>query len=286
MAISQNGRGCQALEEIRASLLWLSLTRRVGVSYSKKAGDLKLYDAPKPVPETEPLAHIGRATGWTAIDGHYDADKAAILPEHLRLIRWETGSASTVLGLNPETFFQPLKEALSFPWLHGVINNHKLMLAIELYAAYRFELGDNAQFITLVSSLEALLPEVQIPESSINALNSAKEVVKGIRDAYAAESAKWTEINHLLSRIGALKAEAIGTNLRAYVSSVISRHPQLGNAEKVSAKLRDIYSIRSILLHEGKFDYQAISENLSFLREFVPQLLAALFRETGGKTKD
>jgi hypothetical protein len=273
------------LEEIRASLLWLSLSRRVGVSYPKALGETSLYDAPKPVPETEPLAHIGRVTGWTAIDGHYDAETAVIRPEHKRLARWETGRASLVLGLTVETFFQSLKEALSFQMLPDVIHNHKLRLAIELYAAYRFELADSAQLITLVSALESLLPELHIPETSIGALDRAKSVVREIRDAHAPESAEWPEINHLLSRIGALKTEAIGTNLRSYVRSIVSRHKDLGDPQHISTKLRDVYSIRSTLLHEGRYNDQAIGENLSFLREFVPQLLAVLFREAAGETR-
>lgn len=81
------------------------------------------------------------------------------------------------------------------------------------------------------------------------------------------------------SRIGALKTEAIGTVFRYYVSSVVSRHPELGDSEEVSAKLRGVYSVRSALLHEGHSSEQEIREHLLFLREFVPRLLATLYQE-------
>jgi hypothetical protein len=268
------------LEELQASLLWLSLTRQVGVSYSKTLGEVTLYDSPKPLPGTEPLAYIGRVTGWTTIEGHYDADVAVIRPEHKRLTKWETGRASVVLGLTMDTFSEPLMEALSFKRLRDVIQDHKLKLAIELFAAHRFELGENAQFITLVSALESLLPRKSISKASIHALDRAKASVKEMRDALNnPKSVEWNEITHLLSRIGNLKYESIGITLRNFVLSVISRQPELGDPGHISSKLKNAYSIRSKLLHDGHYDTQAIGESLSFLRQFVPQLLIVLFRE-------
>lgn len=267
------------LDELRASLLWLSLRFGVGVSYSRILGNLKLFEAPKAAPETGPIAHVAGAKGWTATDGHYDADKAVILPEHKRLTRWEMGRPSLVLGISIENFFNTLREALSFKGLRGVVENDKLKLAIELYAAYRFELSDNAQLITLVSALESLLPDMVIPECSSVALAKAKEVVKGYRDQYQHGSAEWSAVNHLLSRVGALRTESIGNTLRTYVSSVVSRHPDLGDPPDVSVKLRNVYSIRSTLLHEGHGGDQEMGEHLSFLREFVPRLLVVLFKE-------
>jgi hypothetical protein len=273
------------LDELRASLLWLSLTYGVGVSYSTVLGSLHLFEAPQPVPESGPLSQLAGAVDWTATDGHYDADKALIRPDHKRLTRWETGRVSVVVGISIESFFASLNHALSLEGLRGVIENEKLKLAIELYAAYRFELGDKAQLVTLVSALESLLPDMAIPECSNAALAQAKETVRASRDRYPLDSTEWGVINHLLSRVGALKTEAIGTTLRNHVSAVVSRHPELGDPVDVSLKLRDVYSLRSTLLHEGHSREQESGGHLSFLREFVPRLLAALFREAAEPAK-
>jgi hypothetical protein len=267
------------LDRLRASLLWLSLTSGVGISYSKIRGSLKLFEAPQPVPESGLISQVAGVVGWTATDGYYDADKALIRPDHKRLTRWETGRASLVVGISIENFFKSLSYALSFERLQRVTENGKLTLAIELYAAYRFELSDNAQLITLVSALESLLPDIEIPGCSHAALAQAKEVVKASRDRHPHDSTEWNVINHLLSRVGTLKNESISATLRSHVSSIVSRHPELGDPIEVSTKLREVYSIRSTLLHEGQSAAQDIEQNLSFLREFVPRLLAALFRE-------
>jgi hypothetical protein len=84
------------------------------VSYSKITGNLKLFEAPQPVPELGLVTQVTRPVGWTATDGYYDADQALIRPDHKRLIRWESGQASLVLGITIESFFKSLGQSLSF----------------------------------------------------------------------------------------------------------------------------------------------------------------------------
>ncbi len=269
------------LDELRASLLWVSLQHGAGVSYSRSCQDVNMFDAPIAA-DSGPIADVVRTKAWEATDGHYDADKAAIIPDHKRLTRWEMGRASVQVGISVANFFNSIVEARSLGVLGGVMHNDKLKLAIELCAAYRFELSDTAQFISLVSALESLLPDVNVAEYASSALLQAKSVVAGCRDAYQRDSKEWKSINHLLSRIGMLKTEAIGTTFRAYLSEVVSRNIALGNPDEVSVVLRKVYSIRSALLHDGRAD--ELAESLSFLRDFVPRLLVVLFREAAKAT--
>ena len=158
-------------------------------------------------------------------------------------------------------------------------DNPKLKLAIELYAAFRFELSENAQLLTLVSSLESLLPDVEIDASAKTALAEATKTIKSVRDNHASGSSEWTLINKLLSRVADLKRQSIGTTLRDYASGIVSRYPELGQPIDIEKKLTQAYSVRSHLLHEGHADDQHVRESLSFLREFVPRFLAVQFRE-------
>lgn len=279
-------RAAEHLDDLRASLLWLSLKRGMGVSYSRSVENLTLFDTPQaaPPPNGNPIGHVSQAMGWSATDGYYDAGKATVLPEHKRLIRWEMGRAALVLGVSVGDFFECLIEAMSFKELRRVTEASKLKLAIELYAAYRFELSSNAQLITLISALESLLPEVEIPACADAALTQAKEAVATYRGRFESASPEWSAINRLLSRMGDLRTESIGRSLRTYVSSVVSRHADLGDPESVSVKLRDAYSVRSTLLHTGSAGDQDIENHLSFLREFVPQLLKVLFKEAAKAT--
>jgi hypothetical protein len=273
------------LDQLRASLLWFSLRYGIGVSYSKSLGNVKLLDAPQPVSGSGLIAQVAGVVDWAAIDGDYEADKALIRPEHKRLTRWETGHPSLAVGISVENFFKSVNQALSFGHLRGVIDNDKLKLAIELFAAYRFELSNNAQLITLVTALESLLPDMEVPACSKAVLAQSKDLVKASRDQHPKDSTEWRAINHLLSRIGSLKTEAIGTALRHHVSSVLLRHPDFGDSGEVSIKLREVYSVRSTLLHEGRSAEQEVGMCLSFLRKFVPRLLAVLYEEAADSVK-
>ena len=268
-----------ALERLGAALLWSSLTLGIGIQYSHQQGAVTLFESPQSIPETEPMATIGRARGWDATDGWYDAEKAIVRPDHKRLARWEAGQATMTLGIDPERLLASLEHALTLPHLEGVISDHKLKLSIELYSAHRFEFSDNAQFLSLVTALEALLPNVEITQTAATALIDATEAIRDARDRHDRDSHDWAEINRLLSRVGSVKYEIIGTSIRQFVDSVIVRNPSLGDRDSIATSLKDAYSARSRLLHDGHFDQQEVKKQLAFLRTFLPTLLQTLFKE-------
>lgn len=267
----------------RACLLWLSLKFNCGVSYPKALSEVTLLDQPIPRPETGPIAELASNWEWSATDGQYDADKAVIRPDHKRLMRWEMGHVSVTVGISIDNFLTSIHQALSFPSLERVIEDEKLKLAIEIYAAYRFELSENAQLITLVTALEALLLDTDIPTHSSAALLRGKEAIGVARDAHSKDSPEWRDMNYLLSRVGNLQREAIGGSLRKYTSSIASRYPELGDAQDNAEKLQVAYNVRSTLLHEGRSN--DINQSLGFLRVFVPRLLEVLYREVAGVTQ-
>lgn len=272
------------LARLCGSLLWLSLRFNLGIRYSKTLSDVKMYDEPMPIHESSSLAPIAHAVGWDAIDGNYDSDRAVIRPDHKKLMRWEGGQATFTVGFSVDSVLELAKDALSFPTLERVVEDQKLQLAIEIYAAYRFELSSKAQLLTLVTVLESLLPEIDIPPHSNVVLDELKDLVMVSRDTYSKASPGWRDLETLLSRVSSLKSEGIGIRLREYVSAVISAHPDLGEGEDVPAQLREVYTVRSKLLHQGHWNESKAQEKLAFLARFVPRLLEALFRDASNGT--
>lgn len=268
-----------AQSRLQAALLWVSLKYKVGLRYSKSAGSVDLFDEPKPVPDRGVVRNVAEAVGWDATDGQYDADKSVIRPEHKRLLRWQTGSATVHTGLGLENFFEAVGEAFSFSRPDGIRENAKLQLGLEMYGSFAFESSDNAQFLTLVTALEALLPEYSVSADTITALEDAKATVKRLRDTHPQESHQRSDLDHLLGRLGSLKYQAIGTSLRQFVTETLGRHPELARLEKTIAQLKNLYTARSNLIHEGVSDSDEVREHLSFLRDFVPKLLETLYRE-------
>ena len=267
----------QFFPKLRSSLLWVSLKYKVGISYPRSITDVTLTETPTPVPEKVIVKQLADKVGWDITEGYYDADKAVVRPEAKKLVRWETGRPTVIAGIGANNFAECIEEAMSFAVPENVIRHEKLQLAIDLYSAFFFELSYKAQFITLVTVLEALAPESEVPDIAKEELDSTKLLVKETRNRFSRDSREWNDLEHLVSRIGNLKKQAIGTVMREYISGIVLEHPDLGDPQEVSDRLRDIYKHRSLLLHEGDADEEAIKEGLRFLTGFVPQLLERLY---------
>ncbi len=270
------------LGNVAAALLWTSLNQEVGIQYAKERKDPIILPDPSPINESGAMGYMLKSPGWEATDGNYDAEYSTVRPDHKRLVRWEAGHVNLTVGVDANRFVAIVGEALQFPGLGAVAADEKLKLAIELYAGHRFELSTSAQFIALVTTLEALLPDLIVSESTSEAIERASEAVLVARNLRARETQEWTDIDRLLSRVGELKRESIGASLRQFVGAAIARNPALGEEQTVLGSLRDAYSTRSRLLHDGSADPQALSAGLTFLRDFVPRLLIALFKEVSG----
>lgn len=267
------------LDKLRAVMLWLSLTRKVGLSYAKGLGEVNLYNVPISNPQL----------GWDRIDGCYNisVEEALILPHEKNFLRVQGFAPSVIVGISSVDFFKVMNEALAFTQPERVVHDDKLKLAIEIYAGYRFDSSSNSKFISLWTALESLILDVKISKRSQEALDRAKNVVEEERDRHEKHSQEWRGIEALLSRIGSLKTESIRTGLMKYaskhVSFVVSKCPDLNTQRQVFTQLDKAYKVRSRLVHDGHVSKkQQFEESFSFLNKFVPLLLEASYRETAG----
>jgi hypothetical protein len=242
------------IASIKASLMWLSLNYRVGISYPKDISDVELFDEPVRIADKGAFKELMKTAGWDVADGHYDADKIVVRPEHKKLSRWEMGNATVRLRIGTDNAIGCLGTAVDFPYLDQVHGSDKLQLAIELYGASSFELTENAKLITLVTSLESLVPNVEVSSCVQHCLRETINLMKKKRDSYARESADRKEVDQLLTRVGQLRFQSIGSALRTYVSTIVEGAGDLGDSDKVAARLRKVYDLRSRLLHEGIAD--------------------------------
>jgi hypothetical protein len=274
------GEAQLGLQRLTAALLWSALEFNIGLQYPVARGLVYLHEQPIPIPNVEPLAYIGKITGWQATDGHYDADSPVVRPDNKRLVRFEGGRATITAAIGSDNFLQKLAEALEFPRTAAVAEDKKLRLAIEICTGHQFEISSNAQFVSLVTALEALLPQSGISPAAATALRIARAAVLEARKQHASDSVEWSQVNHLLARLGKLQHEAIGNSMRSFAMAAVQRHPELGDAHATSLALRDAYAVRSRILHDGHVDSVQFGEKLAFIRQFVPRLLRALFLET------
>jgi hypothetical protein len=279
---SSEAQAIAALDGLRASLLWFALKTGAGVRYEKELGTVDLYEDPLPAPPAEGnmVGQVARDKGWDATDGSFDSDAAVVVPEHKRLVKWQGGRVTTILSISLGNFFGHLA---STPGLGaGVgINDDKLVLAIELYAAHRFEEARNVRLISLVTALETLLPHDAPVSTEVNeAIDNALAAVRALRIATPPKSPHRADLLRLASRLGDLRRESIGAKLRTLAESAVARNPALGVAGEITAALAAAYKCRSDLVHNGSAESEVVSASLGFLSVFVPRLLEQLFRES------
>ncbi|MDY0167732.1 MAG: hypothetical protein RBS80_14385 [Thermoguttaceae bacterium] len=270
----------QGLAQLKAAVLWCAIEFGTGVRYPGKNEAATLFAEPITIPDTQPMVHIGKVTGWECIDGHYDAGAALVRPDHKRLFRVESGHATVTAGIAVDRFIAKAEEALSFERLQRVASDDKLKLAIEVAMSHRFEASYNAQFITLVTSLEALLPDLPVSPAATHAVAEAVQLIRGKRDALEKTDPEWPDLERLLSRAARLNVDSVGEGLRNFVDRALDAHPELGDRQVIAARIREAYNTRSRLLHDGHVPEERLRSGLKFLREFVPRVLRCLFRET------
>lgn len=269
----------QGLAELRAAVLWCAIEFGTGVRYPVGTGAVSLFNEPITISTVQPMAYIGEVTGWKCADGHYEAEEALIRPDHKRLVRFESGQPTLTAGIDVERFAAKAEEALSFEHLSQVASDNKLKLAIEVAMSHRFEASDNAQFITLITSLEALLPDLPVPPESSTSIGEAVQIIRKKRDTFKKADPEWSELERLRGRIERLRIDSIGEGMRSFIDAALERHPGLGDRQALSKQVLAAYKARSGLLHDGHFPQAQLIAGLVFLRDFVPRLLRCLFIE-------
>lgn len=265
------------LNNLIASLRWVSLKNRLGIRFPSVIHKPIFPEEPTTISKKSNIYNIAKNNGWSVIDGNYDVDKLTIVPEHKKLIRWESGQATITLGLNSEAFFNDINEGISFKGLNNILSENKLCLAIELYSSYQFELSTTAKFIKLVTVIESLLPNLEIPEDNIPLLIKAMKVLKDERKAANSREENTESIEHLMSRLGSLKRQSIGTTMELFISNCLDEFPDLGEKDIILPKLKELYNIRSSLLHDGVFEDSVLQEGNEMLSALVPKLLTKLY---------
>lgn len=262
------------IDVLRASLLWLSLKQQVGLSYGGSGGTVTLYgDSPQTV-----NSDLSETFGWTEVDGHYDHDSALVRPEHLRLVRYQMGRVGVRYDLRGESVLEVASEAIQQPSVGAVVAQERLKVAIEIFAAHRYDLSDRAQFTSLVTVLEALTPNVPVSEVAAGLATRTFEFLKSLHGELPQDSEEREELNRLLSRVANWKHATIGESLAQFVHTVVERHDHLGDSATIAARMKAVYRERSRLLHAGQTSDEFGSHH-RFLRSFVPKLLQELFLE-------
>lgn len=262
-----------------AGLIWFGLKNSVGIRFNPDTTPANTFTQPKPIAEDSPFASIVSEKGWREYDGHYDADKTIVRPDHKKLFVFTAGSVSAQVGTPVSVMSKTFLEGMAEGRPELVLRDPKLRLACEVYLSSHFENTPAASFLSRITTLEILVtgaptsvPVQTMVERFIDEANAAKKDEK--------DAAVRREFESLVSRLAYLRDQSIKSRIRSLIDEKMRAEPDIAEPAKVSKEVSRLYDLRSTLVHTGEADTADIQEGNNRLNEVVPRVLRALFRET------
>lgn len=152
----------------------------------------------------------------------------------------------------------------------GIKLSEKQRLTCDLYISTGFESSIRAKFITLITALEVLAKPKRLGDKSLELIDSFTNCIADERK-YSTSKDTEAELGTLASRLSNLKKESIRSALRSMTAKHMSEYEY---SEKSSDEfVRDMYDLRSELVHKGYVSQEQITDNYTELRKFVKDIL-------------
>lgn len=262
-----------------AGLIWFGLKSSAGFRFNPDTTPVKLFAQPKPIADGSPIATVAIKKGWREYDGHYDADKTIVRPDHKKLVMFTAGSVTARLDTPVSLLSETMLEGMAGGRPELVLRDSMLRLACEVFLSSHFESTATASLLTRITALEILV--VDAPASApIQAI-----VGRFIAEATTAANNEQDrtlrrEYQSLVSRLAYLRYRSIKSRIRSLVEESLRSQPDIGDPARVSKEISRLYDLRSTLVHTGEADTAAICEGNNQLNEIVPCVLRVLFRGT------
>jgi hypothetical protein len=139
-----------------------------------------------------------------------------------------------------------------------------LLLSMELFASARLEATERTRFIGLVSALEPLAKQKQLEYPNLNQI--IQDAVSKVKDSLdIPENVK----RSIIGSIGNLKRESVSQAIYRLLET------HLPGDERALKIIKEAYTIRSKLLHEGFTDAD-LSEESNKIENIIRRIYAAI----------
>lgn len=268
--------GKRYINNVWAGLMWLLLHR--GISFNAELGSQKVKYAEDP---DEAASNLSKSFGIQIkdpVDGLIDGARPAVYLSE-KSFRTITGGQATIIITTPANdFFEFLSEGVLFPKSAKVIEDPKLRVALELYAAYFTEFSANARFLTLVMALEALASGVNRTPLVIGLLDKWKKEVEELIQTVDSHSDDAASLEAVSRELIFRKEDSIRRQIQNVVLSTLADHGDQ-NAEKAAKSAVKIYDLRSKLVHDGILESQVLRTATSDAKALVERVLRARFTQ-------
>lgn len=210
------------------------------------------------------------------VDGLTNEGFIAIYPSSFRINFMAMGEVAVVRSIHSKVLLA------NVPVFANQINSPvtldpKLELATELYLSSFRERSMRANFIALITALEALKPELMQHQSVLELIDSWNKQVKGMKDESEDDETKYL-LDQLSNRVRELKGASISSSIRELIRTTFAGHgdTQIKSKQKQFTKL---YKLRSQLVHGEKIDESEVKKSIATARELVKSILEERYKK-------
>jgi hypothetical protein len=267
------------LQKACAGLIWFGLKSLAGFQFDPDPSPVELFSQPRPIADASPLGSIANKKGWRDYDGHYDADKTVIRPDHKRLLVYAVGSITPRLDTPVSLLSKVMLEGMAEGRPELVLRDPRLRLACEVYLSSHFENTPAASFLSRITTLEILVKDAPASAAVQKTVNRFIEEVTASQEKEESADVR-REFESLLSRLVHLRNRSIRSGIRQLVEQQLQMDPEIAEPAKISKEVSGLYDLRSNLVHTGEVDPEAVATGNSRLNDVVARILRALFKET------
>lgn len=256
------------INNVWAGLMWVLLDRGLPLEAAFELG--KVVYAKDPY-------QAARNYGFKdPVDGFIDGAWPAVYPIGKRIVTETAGQITPLQTYSADDVLDYFRKGVAFPESAEVINDAEFRLALELYGAYFTELSANAKFLTLVMALEALATGTPRTPLALDLVDKWMKEVEELQQTVGLESDDADSLEALRQELQFRKGDSIRRRIRTLVFATLQANGD-EDAAAMAKKVKQVYDHRSMLIHKGKLESQALRKATSDAKDIVKRVLRARF---------
>lgn len=286
-ALTSEPEAMEFLRNLNASLLLLILKYRIGIHFQNIYVPIETEHNKEIRDRFAPELYGGwkQRDDGTYTDGGVWPMHTVIIPEHKRIIEygmaWAMGFVSR---LNTNQISEMFEEANVNYDAEKIFENERLKLAFDMFSFAYTQRNRQVTFLNLVTVLEILSERQKVSSFTRETINRLQDSVREAKRRYSAgktndERNAYNDMSELLERVGQLKTATITASVCELVYNSVYLTDGSLSREESDKRVREIYSVRSDLIHTGKIKHKGGKSpderfgSITQLEAIVPKVL-------------
>ena len=187
-----------------------------------------------------------------------------------RIASITTGDVSLESTIAWENASKSFEDGLRISNASQIDDDENLRVALELFTSSLYEVTIRARFVTLISCLEVLAPELDRHSRVVECFDRFEADLRSTIDRES-DPVIIASLKAALSDAQWKRRASIGERIRQLIGQAAAATGK--NVDEEVRRIKDIYSVRSRILHKGSVVESELNQAYSYLRITAKQIL-------------